>query len=231
MQRINKLTFLFLCILLPDLVFASKAGVVLKKPSGETKQICVEFSEEIISGYELLKRAGLNPKSEGGFIIEIDNIRSKKSDQMSEDDSFWSYWHFDQNWKFNNVGVNYSKVKDGSIEGWELSTGINSLPQINFEELCKKNVSEKSQSIEINTQAPIVEQNNQSKTAIKPLASETQAIPQEENSKETDRSVGIDPTSSDKKFFEFQPSNIIFVLISFVIFTAITSFWKIRKRR
>ncbi|OQA52567.1 MAG: hypothetical protein BWY43_00438 [candidate division WS2 bacterium ADurb.Bin280] len=127
--------FLF-AIFYPNIALASKTGLVVKKSDGQIKTACVEFEQETISGMSILKKSPFTIIEKNGFVVSIDQEGEKESHQMSSGDFFWSYWKKDGAWSFQNIGVNYSNVKNGDVEGWIFGDGSSSLPNIKFSDIC-----------------------------------------------------------------------------------------------
>jgi len=134
------LILVLLILLLPSSASANKAGLVIRKSTGEIKTACVEFSQAFISGKDLLEMAGLNPIFENKFLIEIDGERSEGYKNLDDDDSYWSYWIYDGIWKYANSGATYTKVYDRNVHGWQLAQSQLRIPSINFEDICVQDV-------------------------------------------------------------------------------------------
>lgn len=232
-KRINKnfgRIFLGLAIIaLPFSALASQAGLVVKKQNGATKTACVEFAGDSISGMKLLQTSGFDVVVKNGFVVSIDGEGAKDNSQMSGGDPFWSYWKLNGNsWVFQNVGANYSKVKDGGVEGWEFGYGQSSLPQMTFEQICKPE-SVKVNSDFINVQATALEDNQlmdqredqqatKSESFKGPEDNPTQIVEQSQtttpsfsNDRESDSAV-------DNKKRIIPDFNFINVLILFMVF-------------
>lgn len=127
---------LVFCLITPSIVLASSAGLVIEKQGEEIKTDCVSFDGEYISGYDLLKKSRFSSTVEKGFVTEIDGLKSKEHSAMSGDDLFWSYWYYDTDWQFSNVGLFYSKVYNGEIEGWSFGSGKNNFPSLSINQIC-----------------------------------------------------------------------------------------------
>jgi len=138
----SKNNFLIIAVLFlmlfcaPRSALASRAGLVIGKNDGQIKTACIEFEQDFISGMALLKQSGFPIVEKDGFIISIDETASKDSSQMGGDDYFWSYWKMEEVWIFQNVGANYSVVRDGDVEGWSFGGGSSNLPSTKFSDIC-----------------------------------------------------------------------------------------------
>lgn len=111
--------------LAPQAAERNRAGVVVRSPGGEVKEMCVFFDEPEITGAELLERADLTVITEAGAlgtaVCSIDGIGCKRGDCFCEYPSFWGYWTRDDQkdgWGFSDVGAADRVVTDGSMDGW-----------------------------------------------------------------------------------------------------------------
>lgn len=130
-----------------------RVGLVVQFPD-RTVTTCVTFSEDQISGYEVLRRAGLelNIDVSSGLGTAICSINGVGCTFPVEDcfcqclggEScfYWSYWHLrDGQWEYSELGASSYFVRDGDVEGWRWSQGQLNLtadppPVYTFEELC-----------------------------------------------------------------------------------------------
>ena len=111
---------------------------------------CVSFSEDQISGYELLVRAGLDVEVEadgmGAAVCQLDDTGCPSNDcfcQCSGGDDcvYWSYWHQSGGaWQYSAVGASAYQVEDGSVEGWSWGPGSPEQaippPDLSFADVC-----------------------------------------------------------------------------------------------
>jgi hypothetical protein len=138
-MKSSSILLLFIALslaLIPNEAYANKAALVVRKSTGEIKTACVEFTQEYISGEDLLNASGFKPVFENKFLVEIDLERSNSSANLSDDDLYWSYWIFSNGWKYANSGASYTKVYDGNIQGWQLAHSTILLPNPNFDDIC-----------------------------------------------------------------------------------------------
>jgi hypothetical protein len=128
-----------------------RVGLVVSNGEEVIKK-CVEFSEEEIDGYEVLKRAGfdlgVDASSMGAAICRIDNQGCAFPEEhcfcqcQGSPCRFWIYWHLiDDEWQFSGLGASNYKVRDGDVEGWiwgegSPNSGGDRPPSISFEEIC-----------------------------------------------------------------------------------------------
>lgn len=219
-------------VLLPGLAFASQAGLVVKKSTGEVKQVCVSLDENSISGWELLEKSGLNPVQENGFVVEIDGDRTKSSGKMTNGDPFWSYWRYSGGWKFSNVGASYSRVKNSDIEGWELGTGKSSLPEVSFSTICAKAETTEAAASQSAATGGQVEVQMESSPQVKSTsakskqissASEKEVSPSDTS---TTGTVAGESDAKDRFDFSFNLKNVAFVFLIFFLGGAMFLFAK-----
>lgn len=130
----------------------NRAGLIVANDGNVIKK-CVEFSEDEINGYDMLKRAGLelNVDASGGMgaaICRIDGTGCSYPEEncfcrcQGADCRFWIYWHLDGgDWQFSGLGASNTRVRHGDVEGWiwgegSPNTGGAQPPRVTFEEIC-----------------------------------------------------------------------------------------------
>ncbi len=122
-----------------------RAGLVVSFGGQQpTQRFCVEFTEESISGIELLQRSGLSlvTQIEGGLgagVCAIDGIGSDDPTNCFKYSTtppyrYWVYFRWtgaDSNgaWQFSNVGASTREIHDGDIDGWSWGNGANAPPE------------------------------------------------------------------------------------------------------
>jgi hypothetical protein len=137
---------------------ANRAALVVSYAEGISEAVCVSFSEEEISGYDLLRRSGLDMISEasglGEAICRIGgeadtrgcNFPPQKCfcECQGADCLYWSYWRLENGeWRYSQQGSSLSRVGNGSVEGWVWGSGTlnqdadRSPPLVAFEDVCK----------------------------------------------------------------------------------------------
>jgi len=106
----------------------NRAGLVVQLPGG-VREFCVSFTEQTISGFELLERSGLAVaykefQGQGIAVCRIEGIG------CTHDDCFcrcragtceiWGYHHLDASgrWAAATVGADRRVVGDGDVDGW-----------------------------------------------------------------------------------------------------------------
>ena len=130
----------------------NRAGLVIVHGDGSVVQQCVAFTEESISGYELLQRAGAALSVEaGGFGATVCSIDGEGCSYPAESCFcqcqsspciYWSYWRRqpDGPWRYQPLGAGNTQVRDGDVEGWHWAAGTRSSavepPAVRFEDIC-----------------------------------------------------------------------------------------------
>lgn len=106
-----------------------RAGLVIQNGDNSLFTACISFTEESISGIELLNRAGLEIESItdpalGTAVCGIGTEGCPSTDCFCGMPDYWSYWQAgDHDWAYAVVGVEQSVVKDGAIEAWSWGEG------------------------------------------------------------------------------------------------------------
>ncbi|MGQ9501233.1 MAG: hypothetical protein ACUVSB_04145 [Anaerolineae bacterium] len=119
---------------------------------GKTITRCVEFSENEISGYEVLQRAGVDLSVEfgmmGAAICRIDNKGCTYPQEacfcrcQGTPCIYWSYWHLrDGGWEYSSLGASSYFVRNGDVEGWAWGEGEYGVsgprpPAVSFSDIC-----------------------------------------------------------------------------------------------
>ncbi len=127
-----------------------QAGLVVAH-DGHLVKRCVEFSEDSISGIDLLQRSGLDlnyaPSGMGIAVCRIDNQGCSYPEQdcfcqcQGAPCIYWSYWRLvNDSWEYSNTGASSSQVRHGDVSGWAWGAGSTSQasppPLVSFEEIC-----------------------------------------------------------------------------------------------
>jgi len=132
-----------------------RAGLVVVHGDGTIIERCVEFSEDSITGVELLQQAGLElvVGAYGGLGYGICAIDGEGC--LSEEDcfcqcrgspcSYWVYSHRrpDDTWVISGVGASTWKIRQGDIDGWVWGDGSEAPPQVTFADVCPTEADEK----------------------------------------------------------------------------------------
>lgn len=131
-----------------------RAALIVRLDEERVEARCVAFSEPQITGYELLRRSGLemeaNVQGMGALVCEIQGTGCPPGDclcQCKGGDActYWSYWHqTDGEWSYASVGASANQVEDGAVEGWSWGPGSVAEaiepPALTFEEVCSGSV-------------------------------------------------------------------------------------------
>lgn len=154
MRRIWSLVALLLvagCVALPWAVRAEgphRVALIVVHGDGHVTTHCISFSEDEISGGEVLRRAGLNVRFTGyaGFGAGVCAIDGEGCPLENQDCfcqcpgtacNYWSYWHWkDGRWLYSQVGAEGYRVRDGDIEGWIWGDAKSPPPAMVFEQIC-----------------------------------------------------------------------------------------------
>lgn len=129
----------------PDL---HQAGLVVVGGDGSVTSVCVSFSEESISGAELLRRSGLGVALDayGGLgygVCEIGGEGCPAGEDCfcqcrSSPCAYWVYSHrqADGSWAISGVGASGWQVQGGDVDGWVWGDGSTAPPVVTFEQIC-----------------------------------------------------------------------------------------------
>jgi hypothetical protein len=125
-----------------------RAGLVVVHGDGSTTSTCVTFSEESISGAELLRRSGLGVTlgAYGGLGYGVCAIggggcpagQDCFCECRGSPCAYWVYSHLgsDGSWAISGVGASGWEVGDGDVDGWVWGDGSAAPPAVAFEQIC-----------------------------------------------------------------------------------------------
>jgi hypothetical protein len=132
----------------------NQVGLVVMHGDGSVVTRCIEFSEDEISGYDVLDRSGLdlNIDPSGGIGLTVCRLDNEGCTfppppcfcQCAGGGAsciYWSYWHLvGDDWQYSGAGASIYQVSDGDVEGWVWGLGTageaSPPPVIPFEEIC-----------------------------------------------------------------------------------------------
>jgi len=137
----------------------NRAAVVIRFGDGSTTSACVSFSEETVSGAELLRRSGLtvimDPHSGfGEAVCKISDGQNADGCEYPAQECFcqcqsaecvyWAYYHLQGGrWVYSEVGPSNWQVKNGDVEGYAWGPGSREggnseaePPPARFDEIC-----------------------------------------------------------------------------------------------
>lgn len=125
-----------------------RAGLVVVHGDGRVISACVTFSEESISGAELLRRSGLDVAltGYGGLGYGVCAIGGEGCPARQDcfcqcrgnPCAYWVYSHrrSDGSWSISGTGASGWQVHDGDVDGWVWGDGSTTPPVVTFDEIC-----------------------------------------------------------------------------------------------
>lgn len=129
----------------------NRAALVVNLGNGNVQTRCVSFSEDQITGYDLLMRSGLDVAADiqgaGAMVCGIDGIGCPADNCMCAcsgggDCEYWSYWHQSSGgWQYSQAGASMYPITNGVVDGWSWGLGaVNAAsppPNLAFEDVCQ----------------------------------------------------------------------------------------------
>lgn len=104
---------------------------------------CISFSEESITGLELLRRSGLDIATWGAAVCRIEQMGCDYPAErcfcqcLAPPCRFWSYWRWREgHWIYSQVGAGYHKVRNGDVYAWVWGDGQSPPSIVPLEPLC-----------------------------------------------------------------------------------------------
>ncbi len=125
-----------------------RAGIVVLHGDESVVSACVSFSEESISGAELLRRSGMQVGlgAYGGLGYGVCAIGDEGCAAgqdcfcqcRSNPCAYWVYSHRnpDDSWAISGSGASGWQVRDGDVDGWVWGDGSTAPPTVTFEQVC-----------------------------------------------------------------------------------------------
>jgi hypothetical protein len=125
-----------------------QAGLVVVFDDGRVVTRCVSFSEETITGAELIRRSGLSVVlgSYGGLgygVCAIEDVgcqvgRDCFCQCRGTPCAYWTYSHrrSDGQWAISGVGASSWELHDGDVDGWVWGDGSSAPPTLSLTEIC-----------------------------------------------------------------------------------------------
>ena len=155
-----------------------RAGLVIRFGDGSVITRCVTFSEQSITGMELLTRAGLAIRADvnssiGAGICKIGNQgcdQGKSCFCQCEGSTcaYWQYFHLQNGvWNYSNLGASLYSIADGAVEGWAWGNNV-APPVMTLDQVCASAPSAPAPTHTQVTRAP-----SSAPTAIPQLATPT----------------------------------------------------------
>jgi hypothetical protein len=115
---------------LPALAAEHRAGLVVDLGAGSAVQRCVAFSEDTVTGLDLLARSGLKLQTWGSAVCRVEGqgcdypVEPCFCRCRGTPCAYWSYWHWEQGrWTYSSVGAAAYALQDGDIDGWAWGDG------------------------------------------------------------------------------------------------------------
>lgn len=97
---------------------ANQAAIIIDPGEEEPQSACVEFTDESISGLDLLDASGFDYDAPDGFVSAILGLTNPEGET-----NYWSYWAWDgREWVFKETGASGSEVLPGAIEAWHFTS-------------------------------------------------------------------------------------------------------------
>jgi hypothetical protein len=119
-----------------------QAGLAVFSGDGSVYTACVSFTEDSVSGMDLLQRSGLsietatNP-NQGTAVCKIKNVGCPPNDCFCNMPDYWSYWQLmDSAWSYSAVGSDQSQVVNGDVNAWSWGNG-NAPALITYQNICE----------------------------------------------------------------------------------------------
>jgi hypothetical protein len=168
---------LFLCVIILLVLpvttrgqTTNRAGLVLLGSDGVVQTYCVAFTEDTISGVELLQRAKLplitQPSGNNAAVCKIGN---DGCDFPAEDcfcrfgggqrGEYWAFWQLrGAAWEYAQLGAGAARVENGDVNGWAWGAGESGSglqpPVRTFEQICSQSSVVSRQPSAANSAAP-----------------------------------------------------------------------------
>lgn len=107
-----------------------RAALVVQTSDGNLLTACVAYTEESLTGFELLSRSGLEvasitDPSLGTAVCGIEDQGCPSSDCFCGMPEYWSYWQSSGgDWAYAVSGSDHTVVTDGAIEAWSWGEGV-----------------------------------------------------------------------------------------------------------
>jgi hypothetical protein len=146
----------------------NRAGLIVQMADGSVITRCVSFSEDSLTGYELLRRAKLPLAVEvggmGPAVCKIGNTGCNYPQQscfcqcntLDASCTYWSYAQIkDGAWRVSPLGAAGSKVINGNVDGWRWGKGDGTTgelpPALAFDQICNAQPAAQSATLQVAT--------------------------------------------------------------------------------
>lgn len=120
----------------------NRAALVVQAADGSTATACVSFTEEQISGYDLLERSGMalvaSFDAMGAAVCSINGQGCGADNCFCQfPPNYWSYWRMSGgSWSYSNLGASAAVVHNGDVDGWSWGSGKPPAAAPSFDALC-----------------------------------------------------------------------------------------------
>jgi hypothetical protein len=136
-----------------DTIGPNRAGLVVVHGDGQVTRRCVEFSEDTITGLDLIRRAGLDLNLDesdpiGIAVCRLDSEGCTFPNEIcfcqcqGSSCVYWSYWHLTAGtgWQYSNAGPAMRVLSNGDCDGWiwgeSNSPGASAALPVRFDKIC-----------------------------------------------------------------------------------------------
>ena len=115
----------------------NRAALVVTFEDGHSQTFCIKFTEDFITGLELLRRSGLPlvTSGNGGLGLAVCSIDGEGCDDPGacfckiQSGGFWVYFQYQSGgWAFSQIGASSREVRDGDADGWSWGSGPSNAP-------------------------------------------------------------------------------------------------------
>jgi MYXO-CTERM domain-containing protein len=126
----------------------NRAGLAVQFPDGHVETACIAFTEDDISGADLLARSGLLAILDysDGLGAKVCKIGETGCNYPGEDCwcqcqgspcAYWNYWVLqDDRWTYSPLGASSRHLNNGDVDGWAWGDG-QLPPQTSLDEICQ----------------------------------------------------------------------------------------------
>jgi len=119
------------------------AALVVQHSGGRLITRCVAFTEDQISGLQLIQRSGLEYRAQsfgslGSAMCQLDGEPSIVPADCFGSGPYWQYFHRSASgWGQSAMGAGSSALRDGDMDGWHYAPGAAQAPAaIAFNSVC-----------------------------------------------------------------------------------------------
>ncbi len=149
----------------------NRAGLVVQFSNGSKLSRCVQFGEDSITGYDLIRRAKIPIAVEfgsvGAAVCKIGNEGCSfpgqscfcQCEKLGEGCTYWVYSQLKDNaWTISGLGAGNRVVRNGDVDGWRWGKGngdAGELPvSVTFDSVCVAHIAVQTQAQVTPTSSP-----------------------------------------------------------------------------